>query len=285
MHDTLLKEHQQVMLELLQEFDRVCSKYSISYTLFAGTLLGSIRHGGFIPWDDDIDVAVLRKDYDKFLSVAPGELKGAYYLQQEFSAHWPMFFSKLRKNGTACIEKCIPRDKLQHQGIYIDIFPIDALSDNKIAARLQFFASKVVIAKCLYRRGYLTDSIPKKLFMQLCRAAPQKMLLRFARGDFCPQSRTVHSFFGASRSFLKSVYPRSWFRETELLPFESYAFQAIKDADELLTTLYGNYHIQSPPEERALKQHAVLVDTEHSYEMYLDWQARQKYDVYTRSIR
>ena len=100
------REHQLALLTLLKEFDRVCRLVGVKYTLFAGTLLGSVRHKGFIPWDDDLDVMMLRADYDRFLSEAEQVLdKEKFYLQKEFSEHWPMFFSKLRLNGTTSFHK------------------------------------------------------------------------------------------------------------------------------------------------------------------------------------
>jgi lipopolysaccharide cholinephosphotransferase len=280
-----IREHQLVLLELLREFDRICSKYSISYMLFAGSALGAVRHGGFIPWDDDLDVILLRPDYERFLRVAADEISESYFLQAEYSAHWPMFFSKLRKNGTACMEKFVPKDRLQHQGVYIDIFPADNLSDHWLVARLQFASSKIVIAKALDRRGYLTDSLRKKMFMRFCRLLPLKPFAAFTQGRRLSGSSHVHSFFGASSSFRKSVYPRAWFQETQLLPFEDGLFSVSCHADELLTTLYGDYMTPSPPEVRAVKVHGALVDLHHSYEDYLDWQAAQHYTTYTRSIR
>ena len=126
--DEQLKKHQAALMELLTVFDNICRRLGISYQLFAGTALGAVRHKGFIPWDDDLDIIMLRPEYERFLKEAPAEPESEkYFLQSEFSEHWPMFFSKLRKNGTACIERYVPRDELMHQGIYIDIFPCDSL--------------------------------------------------------------------------------------------------------------------------------------------------------------
>ena len=134
-----VKAHQKALLTLLAEFDRICRALSIPYVLFAGTMLGAVRHQGFIPWDDDLDVMMLREDYDRFLREADALLdQERFFLQKEFSAHWPMFFSKLRLNGTACLEKYHPKDHQIHQGVYMDICPCDRAAGSELGRRLQF---------------------------------------------------------------------------------------------------------------------------------------------------
>lgn len=281
-----LQEHQAVLYELLREFDRICSKHDISYTLFAGTALGAVRHNGLIPWDDDLDIVMMRSEYDKFLSVAQNDLDSdKYFLQKEFSEHWPMFFTKLRKNNTACLERFIPKDPRHHQGIYIDIFPCDNLSNNAAVQKMQFLASKIVIAKSLDRRGYATDSKKKKLFMLLCRLLPAKPLQKFVKGEKYADSSRVHTFFGASSRFSKSVYPRRWMTEAQKIQFGQAEYPISAHCHDLLTTLYGDY--MTPPDEaaRECKVHAILVDTERDYSEYEHYRDGMEFDVYTRSIR
>lgn len=135
-----LSPHQRAMLRLLAEFDRVCHRLGIPYVLYSGTLLGAVRHRGFIPWDDDLDVMLLRADYARFLAEAPALLDPEiFYLQAEFSPHWPMFFSKLRLENTACLERYHPRDPRHHQGIYLDIFPCDNGLNGRFFQRIQYF--------------------------------------------------------------------------------------------------------------------------------------------------
>ena len=145
-----LAEHQQALYVVLCELDRICDKLNIPYFLFAGSLLGAVRHQGFIPWDDDLDIIMMRQDYERFLNEAPQILDCEnFYVQAEFSDHWPMFFSKLRLNGTTCLEKYYPKDPLVHQGVYIDIFPCDNAFSGKFGSLVQFLCSKVIIAKSL----------------------------------------------------------------------------------------------------------------------------------------
>lgn len=280
-----LQEHQQALLVLLKEFDRVCCALDIPYILFAGSLLGAVRHQGFIPWDDDIDVMMLRKDYDRFMAEADSVLdREEFFLQKEFSEHWPMFFSKLRLNNTACLEKYHPKDPKSHQGVYIDIFPCDNALKTGFGRNMQFFASKVVIAKGLDQRGYVTDSVGKKIFMAVCRFLPQKPFLQLAkRGS--DSSAKVHSFFAAARGYKKNVYPRRFFDDRCDASFEGGIYPIPCSYDELLRVLYGEYMVIPTPDKRVRKRHAILIDLHHSYEKYEHYRDGMKFDVYTRSIR
>lgn len=282
----LLVQHQRVLLELLDALDMVCRKHNIQYLLFAGTALGAVRHQGFIPWDDDLDVVMLRPEYDRFMMLAPEELDPEkYYLQKEFSEHWPMFFSKLRKNGTTCLERYIPRDRQMHQGVYIDIFPCDNLADSQVVRRLQFMASKVVIAKSLDRRGYLASSVAKKVFMGACHLLPGKCVAAFAQMRRKNGTSCVHTFFGGASRYDRNVYPRTWFEETVLLPFEGRMFPVSAHFDEMLTAQYGDYMIPLPESQRGCKVHAEFVDIDHSYEQYLEQQQQMHFSELSRSIR
>ena len=280
-----LQEHQKALLTLLEEFDRVCKQLKIPYVLFAGTMLGAVRHNGIIPWDDDLDILMMRRDYNRFLNEAETVLnKDRFFLQKEFSEHWPMFFSKLRLNNTACIEKYHPKDSETHQGVYIDLFPCDNAFNNGFGRKLQFLASKVVIAKSLSERGYETDSKKKKAFMCFCKILPRSLFLKLTQSG-SEKSEYVHTFLGAASSFQKNIYSRKCFDEIIELEFEGREYPISAKYDELLTTMYGDYMKLPPPEERTVKQHAVLVDLERSYEEYKDYHKNLEFDVYTRSIR
>ena len=118
-----------VELDLLAELDRVCKKHGLKYAANGGTLLGAIRHKGFIPWDDDIDVMMPRCDYEKLIKLAPTEFASPYYLESIHSdAETLMWFAKLKNSATAAIE--YPYNPERNQGIFIDIFPLDNVADD-----------------------------------------------------------------------------------------------------------------------------------------------------------
>lgn len=279
-----LQEHQQALLVLLKEFDRVCRQLDIPYILFAGSMLGAVRHKGFIPWDDDLDILMLRPDYERFLAEAGPHLDQRFYLQKEFSEHWPMYFSKLRLNGTTCLEKYHPKDPEIHQGVYIDLFPCDSASDHPLVRRLQFYASKVVIAKALDTRGYDTDSRVKKLFMGFCKLLPRKFFYEFAKGHG-DSTKYVHVFFGGGSGYEKSQFPRVCLTERADAEFAGGMYPISADYDALLSHLYGDYMTLPPEEKRGCKKHAILVDLNRPYTEYAAYRNGMEFESYTRSIR
>ena len=280
-----IEEHQAVLYELLIEFDRICKAHSIPYILFAGTAIGAVRHNGFIPWDDDADVLMLRKDYEYFLEIADEMLDSKYYLQKEYSEHWPVGSSKLRKNNTTCLEKYHPNDMQRHQGIYIDIFPCDNASDNPIVRKIQFLSSRIIVAKDLHKRGYETDSIIKKVSMFMCKALPEKILRKIVLLRKKENTQFVHAFFGSTRTDKKSVYRREWIATVENHQFRDSQFMVSSYYDALLTMMYGDYMTLPSEEERKCKVHAILVDTERNYTEYEHYRDGMKFDIFTRSIR
>ncbi len=281
-----INELQKIQLSMLKDFDAVCQKHRISYQLFSGTALGAVRHKGFIPWDDDIDVVMLREDYERFFDSASKELdSNKYYVQREFSEHWPMFFSKLRLNGTTYIEKYHSHDARIHQGIYIDIFPCDNLSDSRLMQKLQYSASKIVIAKSLYTRGYETNSTVKKCFMQFCRILPTEPFKRLCIRRNDSSSLKVHTFFGGGKKFERSIYLREWFEQSVKMRFEDSEFPVSAHYDEMLRVMYGDYMVMPTLEQRVCKRHAAIVDINKPYPFHLEEQRNMKIEKYTESIR
>ena len=279
-----LAEHQTALYALLKEFDRVAKILKTPYFLFAGTLLGAVRHKGFIPWDDDLDVLMMREDYERYLAEAPALIDPKFFLQGEFTAHWPMFFSKLRINGTACLEKYHPKDLEAHQGVYIDIFPCDRAYSLGVGRMIQFAASKVVIAKGLDARGYSNDGGLKKPFMRVCRLLPMKPFHDIVKG---PKKKTayVHSFLGGASKYARNIYKAAWFDGSVDLSFEDGAYPAPGGYHELLSAVYGEYMKIPSEEERGIKKHCVLVDLKRDYRTYDHYRGEVKWDVHIRSIR
>lgn len=124
------------LYNILGEIIRVCKKCDISYFVIGGTAIGALYDQAILPWDDDIDIGMLRKDYNRFLEVAPKELSNAYFLSWiGTDPHTPYYFAKVKKNNTVFIEKMF-REVPMHPGIFVDIFPFDRIPDNKFLRKI-----------------------------------------------------------------------------------------------------------------------------------------------------
>ncbi len=258
-----IKSVQNIQLEILLEFDRICRANNIKYCLFAGTLLGAIRHNGFIPWDDDIDVCMLREEYEKFLIVCKSNLSDKYFLQDYNSdKNYPYQFAKLRKNNTLYVEKGL-NDIGIHQGIFIDIFPFDNIKPDKLSGKIQRNLLNILrnINSCRsIARNYSAKSNLNKC-LRMCiyyvlKLFPKNIMDRLSTKLACVFNDEQTELVGElSLSTTKDLYRRfsikkSTFYDTIEWEFEGYKFPIPREYDYVLTKNYGDYMMPPPPEKQ-----------------------------------
>ena len=135
-----MKQIWAVQLGILQEIANICNKYDIKYFAIGGTLLGAVRHKGYVPWDDDLDIAMSRDDYNRFCEIAPKELQNPFFFQtEETDSGYLLRHAKVRNSLTTAILSIQKENKYKfNQGIFVDIFPIDRIPDN-VEIRDQYF--------------------------------------------------------------------------------------------------------------------------------------------------
>lgn len=251
-----IRHCQDMSFEVLLEFDRVCRELGLRYYLTAGTLLGAVRHKGFIPWDDDIDVAMPREDYDKLARLAPGAVSPEYvYQEYRTEPNFPYYFAKLRKRGTR-VEEPILRAIEMEQGYYIDIFPLDRCPNGDGPATLLFKGVELLDCAVLARVSSEFVCGYQKLYMRFL----WNVLRRLPNGWLFALREGLRKLLGGSGQRLCTVgghhgYPREtyraeWFEESVELEFEGHRFPAPAGWDALLKNMYGDYMTPPPPEER-----------------------------------
>ncbi len=254
-----LRDVQLIELEMLIEVDRICKKCGIRYSISAGTMLGAVRHGGFIPWDDDADVAFLRPDYEKFRKACEMELDTERFYFQDYrnTKGYRWGYGKLRRKGTEFIrlnQEFMPYD----QGIFIDIMPYDNVPDNYILRAVHNFVC------FLYRKTFWSAvasknerGIKRNIFKLLYKIPEEKLYKSY---DWfiqkCDRKKTkrirIFAFPVPGREF---GYLRKSFDELAEVTFEGVKLMGMKDYDTYLAYKYGDYMTLPPVEKR--KVHPV----------------------------
>ncbi|MDR7812936.1 LicD family protein [Lacrimispora sp.] len=266
-----LTEVHQANLAILKEIDRICRKYKIKYLLDAGTLLGAVRHKGFIPWDDDADVAFTRSNYDAFLKVVrrelpeemellePKDLRGgtAFY---DFTTRIIYKNSRTHEDSD---EMRFYEGKLNH--LWVDLFTIDELPEGKAASACTRLLHTVIYGMAMghrYRLDYKKYSLINKIVIgtlaSLGKMIPMKTLSKLqhmiAVKDHKGKSR-LRYYSNYQPDYLYVTLKKEWCEETVDLEFEDTRLMAPKGWHEVLTWIYGDYK-KLPPEEQRVPSHS-----------------------------
>ena len=261
-----IKPLQDKILEIAFYMDSFCKKYDIDYCLMGGSALGAKRHGGFIPWDDDLDIFMTPDNYEKFRECFNlyGD-KSKFYLQEYGRRKNGMVtVPKLRMNGTMYYED-LTKDWDIHHGIFIDIFILHKCPNNVLLQLWQCFWAKCSIVKGLSMRGYNDKTGFMKFLVNFSKILPKRLMLDFAlkqvyRFRNC-KSDYFCNFLGKA-VFKKGIYKKEWFENTEYLKFETVKLKVPCGLHDFLCERFGNYMIM--PDEQSIKraQHAVEWQTE-----------------------
>ena len=260
-----LRKLQLAELELLKEVDRICRKNNIRYSLDGGTLLGAVRHDGFIPWDDDADVVLLRKEYYKFYEACKTDLNTDKFFLQEFRTdpYYRWGFFKLRYKNTAYIPEGQDGEKWD-QSICIDIFVYDQVPDNFFLRRVHLFMC-YCIRKGLYsvlgKRN--SDNLLLRLWYRMLNLVPRSFWIFCIENiaDICNQNRheLARHMTYPYREACRYGLPRECFDEYVDKDFEGHIFKIFKNYDLYLTRLYGDYMTLPPMEQRKTRPVSKIV--------------------------
>jgi len=272
-----MNEFQKIQLELLKHFINICERLDLNYYLVHGSALGAVKYKGFIPWDDDIDVAMLRKDYDLFVKEAQSLLPDYLFLQNAGSdEEFPKFMSRLQDLRTTWVNTDIQKRNIK-MGVFIDIIALDGcphqenLQKKFLNKRMHFFR----VAELFMDHG--TKGIHRGIRTNIIR------VINNLTGIYKNSQKNVYNYerycrtFDAAKSELlcesmeasaKAIFPKQWFGAGLNCEFEGLTVKVPSNYDEYLTQRYGDWRVDLPEEEKYGHHFASIKDFGKSYTEY-----------------
>lgn len=264
---------QDKILEIMVYIHQFCQEHQIVYYLMGGSALGAMRHGGFIPWDDDLDIFMDYANYQKFIKCCETDLDTErFYLQKEDTKENPYFFSKIRMNGTTCMNPIVPWG---HQGIFVDIMCLNNAPEGKLAQKVQYYAAGILKASAIARTKYPTKSAKKKILLLVSKIIVglgfKKLLLHMVRKYNEKPAKTCAHVFGRAK-FKNSFYPTLDFETQRFVPFEKVQLAVPGKVEHYLTSRFGENYMQLPDEatKAQYQSHAGIWDTQKDYREYIE---------------
>ena len=275
MREIGIDEAKKELVSVLDEFHGFCEKHSLKYVLAAGTLLGAVRHNGFIPWDDDIDIYMPRPDYDRLLKLYPSEGENDLY-EHSLNDMYKYPFAKIGKRGTLCVEK--GGYSGIDIGIYIDIFPIDGLGNDYAEAKRTVRKVKKYVnmeLSLLVEQWRKDVSFVKNFAIWILHCFTKlygghKKVLQKMKQVLSKRSYSDCKYVGqiVEMPQISKITERTIYDDRQLHIFENGSYYIPSDYDFILRNLYGDY-MKLPPEEKRVYAHgykAYILDEENKNE-------------------
>ncbi len=262
---TDMKEIKAIEIELLKEFDSFCKQHNLRYCLTQGTLLGAVRHKGFIPWDDDVDISMFRPDYDKLIKLADEMPESCRFFSRENLPYHSRLYGRICNMDYVSVDAYYSEKTCGYFGI--DLFPIEAVPSseeeyNKLAKKIKILRQMFIFSNSALFKGdgFLRAFIIKPLPIIICKILGAKRIYKwymdavskisFDEADSLSLICAVYTY--------KEKFPKSDYLDLEEIEFEGLKLPAVKNYDAYLKQLYGDY-MKLPPEEKRVAHHTFKI--------------------------
>jgi len=244
---------------MMKSIHEICEKNGLRYYIVGGTMLGAIRHHGFIPWDDDMDISMPRDDYEIFIHLSEDELPEWMEIHTPESSNYDLTASKVMDKTTTFIEA--RKDKNIVEGAYIDVFPLDGIGDNLTLSKFRMNLIQFITFMLRANQGTSNlNNIPKKLFATIAPHLDRKAMFltleNYTTKYKYEKCKYVANTVG--RYAQKEMTLRSYYGKPQLYQFENFEFYGVEKPDEFLKGVYGDYMKLPSESERKLKHHSYF---------------------------
>jgi lipopolysaccharide cholinephosphotransferase len=270
-----IKDVQKRILEIMLFIDELCHMNNIDYYIMGGTALGAVRHGGFIPWDDDLDIFMSPSDYRRFKEVLKKSNNNMFELQEWKVVENYLEYAKVRMNGTTFIEEVYKDRKDIHHGIYVDIMILHKCPDNKLIQKGLYYSSKYVTLVGLSQRNWKPKTTLQKITLYALKVFPNKIFAnlcyKFIYSYEKMEKGYKYCYFITKANFKQGIFNSHIFGEPKSIKFENVKLKGPSNIEDYLVTRFGNYMKLPSEAEQLASIHAEIYDTENGFEKYMNF--------------
>lgn len=267
-----IRNVQEKILETMKLIDKLCRENKIEYYIMGGTALGAVRHGGFIPWDDDLDIFMTPKEYKKFKTVFKKENPKDFVLQEWRTTIDYLEYAKVRMNNTTFIEEAFKDCKEMHHGIYVDIMILHKVPNNKLIQKLVYFESKFVTLYALSQRNWKPKTKAQVLVLKSLKLLPCKFIAKICYKRIYKyddlKKNFKYCYWITPAKFKSGLFNSEYFESPIDIPFEDTVLYGSKKIKEYLEYRYGDYMKLPSKEQQEASVHAYIYDTNNNFTEY-----------------
>jgi lipopolysaccharide cholinephosphotransferase len=268
-----VRDIQEKILYIMKYIDKVCRDNDIVYFIMGGTALGAVRHGGFIPWDDDLDIFMTPSEYAKFKRAMELDQPEEFVIQEWRTTKNYLEYAKVRMNGTTFIEEAFKDRKDMHHGIYVDIMILHKVPLNKFIQKFIYLESKFVTLYGLSQRNWKPKTKIQSLILASLKFLPCKFLANLSyKGIYHyddVQTGFKYCYWITPAKFCAGLFDAKFFESPVDIPFEDTVLLGSEHIKEYLSYRYGDYMKLPSEQQRMASIHAYIFDVATDYTNYI----------------
>ena len=267
-----IKRLQEKILEIAVYVDQFCEENGIQYCLMGGSALGAVRHGGFIPWDDDLDFFMTPHNYERFVKLFAEKGDHERFFLEPFGHFDNMVtLGKVRAKNTTYIEESLIDYQISHN-VYLDIFILHTCPDNTLQRKHQYIWAKYVVAKAQSVRDLSRYGFALKTALRILKSFPRLFLVKHALKQvykYRDKKTQLYCNYLGKANYKRGTYKREWFEKIKRVPFENVTLNVPIGVEAFLSERFGDYMKIPNPDRIKREQHAGVWDIEKDYKEYL----------------